>query len=245
MELLQRIYECPNVQLCLDSKITKHHCKAIVMCQQATLEEFHLPEPWSGDLKNAPILFLSSNPSIAKKEKYPVSSWTNEQKVDFFINRFNKSRPWVKNGLFPLMQDGTYKDKWVRFWAALKKRSQELLGEANIRSGIDYAITEVVHCKSKAEIGVKEALNECVHRYLKNVLEESGAKVVVCLGSQVSSVIQETYNIPANSKIHGPVPISKGTRYFAFLPHPNARAERSFAKRMPEELKILKEHLMN
>lgn len=58
---------------------------------------FHVPEPWSGNLKTAEILFVGSNPSIDLKEKlfpkFESQEWSEDKKnevVDFFSTRLNK-----------------------------------------------------------------------------------------------------------------------------------------------------------
>ena len=43
--------------------------------------------------------------------------------------------------------------------------------------GLDYALTEVVRCKSRQERGVPEALGTCSSRYLARTLELSAARV--------------------------------------------------------------------
>ncbi|MFA5880989.1 MAG: uracil-DNA glycosylase family protein [Eubacteriales bacterium] len=243
MNLLNQITKCPNVQSCFTSEVDDHPCEKIVLSQKVSKEEFHVPEPWSGHLEKARILFLSSNPGVARQEKYPTSSWSADLVFDFFDNRFDSPNGWVKDGLFPLMTSGGYKANWVRFWAAIRRRAVELLDRSDISPGVDYAITEIVHCKSNNEIGVREALKECMNQYLDKVLDLSGAKVVVCLGNRVSDAIREKLNIPTTSKIHGPVITKKVKRYFAFLPHPNARGNRSFEKCMPDDLIALKRFL--
>ena len=50
--------------------------------------QLQVPEPWSGNLEHAPILFLSSNPSISTAELYPRWEWPDEEIADFFGRRF-------------------------------------------------------------------------------------------------------------------------------------------------------------
>lgn len=54
------------------------------------------------------------------------------------------------------VRDGTHAPGWVRFWAAVRARASELLGRSAI-AGFDYAISEIVHCKSDSEVGVSAA----------------------------------------------------------------------------------------
>jgi hypothetical protein len=58
-------------------------------------------------------------------------------------------------------------DPAVRFWSAVKQRAKELLPEESVRPGLDYALTEVVRCKSREEVGVAEAAAVCSNRYLR------------------------------------------------------------------------------
>jgi hypothetical protein len=79
MDLLLEIVRCPNVQACLADPEKKHPCRKIVQSQgEKAAEHFQVPEPWSGHLETAPILFLSSNPSISQDEEYPRFGWGDE-----------------------------------------------------------------------------------------------------------------------------------------------------------------------
>lgn len=50
--------------------------------QEVTKAMFHVPEPWNGNLGEAEILFVSSNPSIDLKEKsFRSSHRRNGQKI--------------------------------------------------------------------------------------------------------------------------------------------------------------------
>jgi hypothetical protein len=71
----------------------------------------------------------------------------------------------------------------------------ELLGN-DVCPGIDYVMSEVVHCKSHKEIGVKEALPECGKRYLKRVVTQSGARVVVGFGKFAADAVHQVFDIP-------------------------------------------------
>src|SRR5258708_28952120 len=127
---------------------------------------FQLPEPWSGQIDIAPLLFISSNPSIDEHEDYPDESWESPRTADFFDNRFTPASGWVKDGLYPRQRDGSWSKDWVRFWASARGRAREIL-RRKIEPGIDFALTEVVHCKSRKERGVAEARDECSDRYLQ------------------------------------------------------------------------------
>src|SRR5690349_1935417 len=74
-ELLVEIARCFKAQTCLAAESSRHACNQIVTLQWSHRplterldrwrNEHHMPEPWYGHLEWAPILFLSSNPSIS------------------------------------------------------------------------------------------------------------------------------------------------------------------------------------
>ncbi|MBP8850753.1 MAG: hypothetical protein KBG80_09365 [Breznakibacter sp.] len=221
-KLLNEIVNCENIKKVRNGD-KDCVCRNVIKVQNNTTP-FQVPEPWNGNLQTAKILFISSNPSIDSKEEYPNALWKKEIMEDFFINRFSKERIWVKNELMPLKIGGEY-GGWVRFWAAVRGIAKSLLNKQPI-AGQDYAITEIVHCKSTNEIGVKEAQKECVEKYLSKILECSNAKVIVCLGDKVSSVICQYYLGTEMSARSKPYANGVDSRVFIFLPHPNARKRR-------------------
>lgn len=237
MELLLEIAHCPSVGRCLEADDEAHPCYDVVTAQREFPGKHVLPEPWSGHLETAPILFLSSNPSIAGGELVPRKGWSDDAIVDFYANRFGGGRrEWIRDGVRNLRQDGSHRKHAVRFWASVRSRAAELLGidKAEVRPGVDYALTEVVHCNSARERGVAQALKECASRWLEPVLAASGAAVIVCLGVQVEKVIRERYST-GDAAVSGPHPIGELDRHFAFLPHPNAFKPKTFAKCLNRE----------
>jgi hypothetical protein len=230
MSLLTKIARCPNVPLCIEGSPKAHPCSTIVRSQSArSLGDFQVPEPWSGDIESATVLFVSSNPSISDSEAYPRWSEPDDVIAAYFTQRFGGGRkPWIKDGRYGLRRDGAY-GRAVSFWSAVRRRAMELL-ERPVRPGRDYALTEVVHCKSKAERGVQDALAECAGRYLGPVLELAGARVIVTTGRPAQSALTQAYRLPDCSNLVGPITIGRKERLIAFLPHPNARSVRSFSK---------------
>ena len=232
-KLLLEIARCPNLRQCLDGNGGHTPCGKIVRSQGVkTLASHQLPEPWSGRLEQAPILFLASNPSIEKQgeetEQYPRWSWENADIEDYFTNRFGGGRKnWIKDGVRFLRVDGSYPTRPVSFWAFVRKRSIELL-QHEVKPGVDYALSEVVHCKSREEFGVPEALQECTKRYLTRVIASSGAKVIVVLGDIAKKAIANSLDIPVGSNFHGPLQLGNRERLVTFLPHSNARVRRKF-----------------
>ena len=234
MNFLLDIARCPLIPQCLSEKSGASPCDEIVRSQHAKrLDDLQLPEPWSGHLETAPILFVSSNPSIGKSRgEYPQWNWSDTVITDFFENRFEK---WIRDGKYVRRADGSYR-RATAYWASVRLRAQEILGEEP-RPGIDYALTEIVHCKSKHEEGVAAASEICTSRYLSQVLTLSGARAIVALGKVAQSTLVRTFGIPNRAQLYGPTRLGERERMVCFLPHPNARMPRTFAT-------VLKPHQM-
>lgn len=236
IQLLFEIAHCPIVKLVLNS-LSDHPCRKIIQVQGVVgLSDFQLSEPWNGRIETAPILFLSSNPSIDSTEDYPTWSTPDDGIEDFFSNRFaGKQKEWVKDGKYFLKTDGSYSGA-VKFWSAVRKRAEELF-QREVVPGVDYALSEIVHCKSKQEIGVAEAMNFCSRRYLREILSFSGAIVIVILGDKSKTMVKEVLDISEN-EINSSAPVNVGgkDRYVCFLPHPNARKKRTFEAVLSPEI---------
>jgi uracil-DNA glycosylase len=244
-KLLREIARCPNVSQCFERNGSYNPCGAIVRSQGSKKLALHqLPEPWSGRLEDAPIPFLSSNPSMEQKgeetEEYPPRSWENADIESYFTNRFGGGRKtWITDGIHFLRLDGSY-SRYVPFWAFVRQRAKELL-QREVKPGVDYALSEVVHCKSQKERGVNVALQECTKRYLTRVIAASGAKVIVVLGSIAQNAVANCVGVFASGPIQGPLKIGNRERLITFIPHSNARTERSFAKCLsPSDLSRLR-----
>lgn len=238
--LLLDIARCKEVSKCLKGN-KDHPCQTIVDLQaSASINNHQVPEPWSGRIDKAPILFISSNPSISDQEIFPKGDWTDERIIDYFSNRFGSGdQEWIINGTKSLRKDGNY-GRATMFWAGVKSRVNELLEREPV-PGVDYALTELVHCKSKQEQGVPEALDFCVSRYFQKVLASSAAKVIVGLGNLAKEVLRSEFMLHGDKNLYGPLTILGSQRMVALLPHPNARMVRSFEKILSEdELKTLR-----
>ena len=246
-------------QLCLESNCKKlinedNYKKTLEVIinnmREEFSENFQIPEPWVGHIDKAPLLFLSSNPSISDDEKdYPrfgkikknieSSSLSFVFKddplklIDFYNKRF-EANPKKEN-------------KWPSYWNSVYKAALYLYDKndkkdnGSIKCGCHYALSEVVHCKSKSETGVPQALNECSEKYLEELLDISPAKVVVVYGVNAKSspllsnliekdlgkikckdvcLVKYKYKYK-NGKCED--------RYFIFAPHPNAKGYHNLA----------------
>ncbi|HEY1976398.1 MAG TPA: hypothetical protein VGG89_07635 [Candidatus Baltobacteraceae bacterium] len=101
--------------------------------------------------------------------------------------------------------------------------------ERPVVPGTDYALTEVVHCKTEDEYGVTEAVGECYKRFMDRVWGVAAARVVVVFGR----VAREAMLGIGAAQPSSPVERDLGgrRRTIVFLPHPNARGvAKSFAK---------------
>lgn len=145
--------------------------KEIVQNQIAEgVKKMHLPEPWNGHISKAKILFVSSNPSIGAHEDFPTKDWTDDEIVDFFENRFTES------------DDGSES----KFWKGIAKYTTWIFPEAEEMTTLEVldkyvAMTEIVHCKSKYEIGINECL-ESEAPFLSKILNEFKGDIVIFVG---------------------------------------------------------------
>jgi uracil-DNA glycosylase len=180
---------------------------------------------------------VGEHPLRAKLGDSPVWNWNDDDTVRWYEDAFEFR---IENGIRALGAEGTARDS-TPFWSAVKKRAEELIPTKKVRAGVDYALTEVVHCKSRNELGVKEALETCSSRYLRKTLEASYARAIVVLGSWAAKAVERTLGLDSYPLLRGPVMLGSRVRHIAFLPHPNARKPRTFAKCFSAEcLEILR-----
>src|SRR5258707_4371925 len=202
--LLARITRCPIAERCLAGECLP--CSPVVGSQHATPGSFHVPEPWSGHISRAAVLFVSSNPSIDPAEAYPTGSWDDVQRADFFAGRFDqRAVPWVDHRMRPLLATTppAHRDKGTRFWFAARARASELLARPAV-AGTDFALTEVVHCKSPAEVGVAEAYETCVQTWLRPVLRAAAARVIVLFGAHAKRAFADLFGVEPGMPMTGP-----------------------------------------
>ncbi len=179
MSLLLKIARCQELPIaCRDHS---HKCNVVARAQGKDATDRFVPEPWSGHLSRAKILFITANPSLDQKEQFPRSDWSDLAIEDFFENRFGDgAKRWTVNGSRVLRSDGSYGNA-VPTWSEIRNNASILLDRPAI-PGDDYAITDIVHCKSKRAVGVREALDFCVNRYLAEILQSAKARVLIAVG---------------------------------------------------------------
>src|SRR5450755_869158 len=161
-QLLLNIARCNTMNQLIEAPNPAHVCSEIVGAQAAMPGHVahQVPEPWNGNLHEANILFISSNPSISQAEVYPYINATDQAIIEFFTHGFGDlpDSP-IESGRRVLNMDGT-RSNAVPFLSWVRRRAAELLDipPDHVIPGTDYALTEVVHCKSRGEIGVQPAL---------------------------------------------------------------------------------------
>lgn len=219
-------------------KDESHPCHKVVNWQagqwkpqilQIENSRMHRPEAWTGDIVNAPILFLSSNPSFDADENYPswnLKEWPIEKVEDFSVTRFTSKiergygasdglsadeidRTIGKNG--ELLGKVTYWN-WARSMVAFihGKKIEEISAHS------DYAMTEIVHCKSIKEIGVKKARLKCKDSYLERILQLSNAQLIIISGKHACEDIKAIY--PKDIPSHWGLWNADGSRSNGFWP---------------------------
>jgi hypothetical protein len=226
-ELLLEIANCEIARRHLADPSFESNCGDIVQVQAVhTLASFQVPEPWNGWLSTAPILFVSSNPSISDTERYPCGEPGAQHLIDFFRNRFEGH--WVRGGTRPLERTGHYGTP-VAFWSGIQARASELLRRPAV-PGRDYALTEIVHCKSKKETGVVAAMKQCPQRYLSRVLCCSAAKLVVIVGRKALQYFNtlNVNGIPRIPEKDGMDSVGGIPRVFVYLGHPTGPEPKRF-----------------
>lgn len=256
-DLLLEIAKCPNIDECY--KEASCVCNEIVKTQVRDKEKFAVPEPWNGDLENAKILFVSSNPSFNESENYPEMNWNDEEIIEFFDGRFSGKYTNIRkdNKVCVKNVDGT-SGKAEPFWGAIRKRTAELLydgREKEVKHGKDYCLTEVVHCKSKNEKGLDSTvISECYNKYFNKLVKLSDCKVVVVLGHKAFRALAAS-GIKISEELLGKedkkiyceeIELEHGVRkLFTYLDHPAAGEPlKSFTKFPKEELDKIKNVLL-
>ena len=242
--LLLDIARCPDATFCLSDSCAlaagDHECHTVVRSQDLGLGQFHLPEPWTGRIHEAPILFVSSNPSFAEDEPFPVLTTDANGIVDFFENRFETGDPKLMiDGTRSLRTDGTYGSA-TGFWAEIKKQVERAIPDRPVVPGRDYALTELVHCKSRSEQGVPEALDYCVERYFKRVLRLAAACVVVVIGKKARAVVAEMMNLDSIPDVNTWADSALGgkKRLWVFSGAPSGSEQRVFKGQLLEAIQF-------
>lgn len=245
-ELALEVARCPLIRGAVPDPA--HPCHEVVTVQTGPEAERQVPEAWAGALETSRVLFISSNPSISEPddpaspetaEAYPNASASDEEIVDFVMRRFDpevQTRPHVLHDRHR-RKDGTYAPT-TRFWSAIRARAVELLGPG-AEPFRDYAMTEVVHCKSRDERGVAQASSTCADRYLERIVELSTAQIVVVVGKKAHDQLAARLDLPEPPYLLERE-LGSRVRTVVYLPHPNAFQPKTFAGVHPDHLEALR-----
>jgi hypothetical protein len=220
--LAEEIQSCTEVHMAFND--TLHPCNKIVNWQKSVIPDLknlqslhlsaaHRPEAWAGNLNDAKILFLGSNPSFSEDEIFPdyKEEWANEKLRDFGARRFEgtEERPFGANEQVDLklrdriyLKNGKLNEKTkVTHWNEIRGNVAAILGrdKEDVTPNKDYVMTELVHCKSRDEVGVPEALSFCTQKFFQSIMSASSAKLVFVLGVKPASHFRTLFREVPNS----------------------------------------------
>lgn len=224
-KLAWEISNCPEV--CKAQKDKTHPCHGVVDWQykkwesidsslsveDITKRKLQRPEAWTGDLKNAKILFLASNPSFDADERFPTwdedgeawdgHSWDKEAVAEFATHRFVDAGtrdfgatdgPELSDSDRTILKSGDLSKKikhwqWIRNLAAfiLNKKPEDTSAHS------DFVMTEIVHCKSTYEAGVPKAIPKCSTMWLERIWQNAGAEIIVIAGAKAGEEFARLY----------------------------------------------------
>lgn len=219
-EVFTSIARCPNVKACYDGG--GGGCARIVRYQitqrgATTYDAFQVPEPWVGQIDVAPILFVSSNPSIGDDDHSRGDTSDDLIWESHHLAFGGGSRPYIDDGRYTMDREGK-RIKRVAYWSWTRRRAMELILNRPVVPGTDYAMSEVVHCKSTKEIGVGDAAATCIDEHFEKMMSVAAARVIVAVGGFAQRRI---FGGPAPDE---PVDMDLGgrRRLVVGLAHPNA-----------------------
>ncbi len=210
------VTSCPifiNRKLPVNMLLEGRNCHKICSLQYGdgdidTMLDRQVPEPYNGNPITSKLIFISSNPSIGEIEDNPTVLWDGDDMWDFFNERFNpqcpdSTAPYVYHPgnsykYYPRCLDGMgdvkspamtrgYSKRPVPFWRNAAKIAELFLGKGATLQ--DCLLTELVHCKSKSEIGVPEAMDTCLDRFFGGFLDMITAVHKVNSGKQIVAVV--------------------------------------------------------
>jgi uracil-DNA glycosylase len=246
LNVFRDIIYCSNIEQYYSKK--DNNCSDIIRSQKRGQKiMFQIPEPFSGEIDKAKILIIGSNPSIdlEQNELFPTYEWDENSTIEYFYKRYEKN---FRNGTHKIMKDGSYRH--VPYLSAVKARVSEIFKLINkeFTPGIDYCLTEIVHCKSNNEKGVGKAVVVC-NKYLKKIIKLSPASFLMIVGRTAQKSFCEQYKLEKylNKKVSDPVIIEGKERLMYFIPAPNARGIKKKMNYYLEEkdIKIIKNWILN
>ncbi|MDR1917316.1 MAG: hypothetical protein LBQ58_12175 [Synergistaceae bacterium] len=170
-------------------------------------EGFQVGEPWDGDIANARVAFISSNPAFDAIEDFPRyhaetrtlstpdgSTLSLSDAKDFFKYRFQRACVSPNGALLRKRRDGC---RAVNYWGCVRNSMEALWPDAAcpgdsrevyVKRLMSKAVTmEIVPFKSSGEKGVSEALLICMKIFTRHILPHVAAPIIVLVGKKVRS----------------------------------------------------------
>lgn len=241
--LILEICQCPNIALAKDD--SSHPCHVIVNVQNHDSNDFQLPEPWNGNIAQAKLLFISSNPSIDESEAYPTVDWPNNRILDFFQNRFHPERKWTQDARRVLTKDEmTYAKRTVPYWNETRSMASDAFDRLAI-PGLDYSLTEIVHCKSRSRKGVKSCAKTCFDLWMSRIISVSDARVLIVLGDEAKEMMSEFLNLDSEIPFYEGVSLGNSSRIVLFLAAPGSNKTRKISKVFSEKQRSILKNILN
>lgn len=167
-------------------------CNRILGLQNGA-NRLQIPEPWSGDIDNASVLFVGANPALCRNEIFPSrdatapyqwaqycgqgSRWTPQGVESYFEGRFGVAAcPHCKipyfdpSGQRVLWTNCAYHNVQNQYWRIYNKYYNAVLTATGLpEEEYGFALTDVVHCKGGGQVGVLEA-SACCGQWTQKVI---------------------------------------------------------------------------
>jgi hypothetical protein len=177
------------------------------------------------------------HPSVRRRDG-PKWNWDDAELVDRYESSFDL---YIVGGTRHRRPDGSVA-RATMFWSAVKRRAQELIPHRPVRTGIDLRADGSRSLQVAIRAGSPGSFGHVFFPLSRKTLELSSANVIVVLGRWARLAMKRQIGLRSESVVVGPIEIGERERWVAFLPHPNARAVRSFpALCTAEELRWLQE----
>lgn len=242
--LFWEIVRCPNL---VGAMLGSGDCAKVVRAQAET---GRVPAPWVGRLETAPILFISPDPGFDRRELSPTAEWNDRAIEEFYFRRRDGSPP-PRVAPPSVLRPDDARVRAVTFWSEVRACAAELLDRprSEVQPGVDFALTEVVHCRSSSDEGRAAAAPQCARRYLERILAASAARVVIGFGDEVRAQLHRVMGTPSPAPsewpaLAGPLDVKGRTRVFAFLPEPDSTSSRTPSRFLsPQGLATLRRFL--
>jgi hypothetical protein len=198
----------------------EHPFRQLVECQRDAYaceglsietEGFQVGEPWNGDIANARVAFISSNPAFNPREDFPryhaatgTLSMLDGREITadgagaFFEHRFENAHITDGGGLqVKCLDQGTGASYYstVSYWGCVRNSMESLWPNAKspgdstevyVKRLMSGAVSmELVPFKSSGEKGVVEALPTCLRNFTRHILPHIAAPIIVLVGKKV------------------------------------------------------------